>query len=235
MARDDFPGPEAARMTDVGHVGVPVMRFVNPRRELLGVTQALVAFMRSGPGPRIVMVSGIEGGEGATTIAWNLARAVADEFSGRVCLVRLAEEAGPPVEAPPGRSGGGDVIAATLSRRDLNAALEHGLRDSLPKLPVEPLFYLVDGPPLLGSVEAYRLCDAVDGLVLVAEAERTTSATLDAARAAAAGCRCRLIGAVLNKRRRRLPRFLVSLLGGEFRPRAALSGALVDGAPDRLR
>lgn len=231
MARDQAPETATARMSGDHRITPPAMRFANPRRELLGVTQALVALMRGGQTPPTIMVSGIEGGEGATTITSNLARAVAQEFAGQVCLVRLESDDAAPAEAP--ATDGENVISATLSRSDLAATLDQGLLRGLQRLPVEPLVYLIDGPPLLDSLEAYRLCSEVDGLVLVAQAERTTPAALDAARAIVAGCRCRLLGAVLNKRRRRLPAFIADLLGGTFHPRAAPVSARVVGAPDK--
>lgn len=209
-----------------------MMQFANPRRELLGVTQALVPLLRAGGEPPTVMVCGLEGGEGATTVASNLARAIAQEFGGQVCLVRLeGDEAGLPSQPA---AAGADVVSAILSRSDVAAALGGGLRRNLPRLADAPLLYLVDGPPLLASLESYRFCGEVDGLVLVAEAERTTGAAIDAARAMVAGARCRLLGAVLNKRRRRVPAFLVSLLGGEFRARPAPAGVITGGATDRL-
>lgn len=222
-------------MDDGTRIGAQIMRFANPRRDLLGATQALVTLLRTGDAPRIVMICGVEGGEGATTISWNLAQAIAQEFSERVCLVRILEERPDgPVGEPAQAAGGGDVIDAFLSQRDLVAALDHGLRESLAHLSAKPLIYLVDGPPLLGSLEAYRLCGEVDGIVLVVEAERTTGAAIDAARAIIANCRCRILGAVLNKRRRRLPSFVAGLFGGEFRPRPMPQSAVLDSAADRL-
>lgn len=215
-------------------LGERIMKFANPRRELLGLTQALVAAVRFSATPQIVMISGLEGGEGATTVAWNLAQATAEEFSAQVCLVRMSDDDdAPPVETTR-NAGGGEVIGVYFSRSDLSAALDQGLRDSLKRVSVEPLIFLVDGPPLLGSLDAYRLCAEVDGLVLVAESERTTGAALDAARAIVAGCRCRILGAVLNKRRRRLPAFLYGLLGGEFRPHGTMPIAAGEDAQDRL-
>lgn len=234
MAQDHSSAAETMQMAADRKFGEPIMQFANPRRELLGLMQALVASLRAGATPQIVMVSGLEGGEGATTVAWNLAQAIAQEFSGRVCLVRmLDDEVSAPVEATK-NVGAADVIGVFFSHRDLSTALDLGLRESLTRISPDPLIYLVDGPPLLGSLEAYRLCSEIDGLVLVAEAERTTGAALDAARAVIAGCRCAILGAVLNKRRRRLLGFLYGLLGSEFRPRAVPPVVAVDGAPDRL-
>lgn len=216
MPRDHFAN---AAVASAARSDEPVMRIENPRRALLGVTQALVALLRDQQSPRIVMVSGLEGGEGATTVSWNLARAVAREFAGQVCLIRLEETAPPPSARAPEAGSVDGVFDAILSRRDLAAALSEGLRANLPRISADPLLYVIDGPPLLDSLEAYRLCEQVDGLVIVAAAESTTGAALDAARAVVAGARCRLIGAVLNKRRSRLPAFLVNLFGGVFRPR----------------
>jgi cellulose biosynthesis protein BcsQ len=201
-----------------------VMRLPDPRRALLGVTQAFVSLLRAPSGPRVALVCGAEGGEGATTVARNLAHTLAAEFGGVVCLVRIADDEPDLADAQGGgdvRMDGdaaGEVALVSLSRRSLAAALEQGLRASLGALAPRALVFVIDGPPLLNSLDASRLCGDADGLVLVVEAERTAPETLDAAAAVISGSGGRLMGAVLNKRRHRLPRFLLRLLDGEFRP-----------------
>lgn len=215
--------------------GARLVRLANARRDLLGVTKALVALLQAGVKSPLVVVSGLEGGEGGSTIAWNVAQAAAQEFSGRVCLLRVEDEAGGAAEPSyPETDAASNLVVATLSRRDLNTALNEGLRENMPRFDVAPMLWIVDGPPLLTSLEAYRLCGEADGVVLVVEAERTTSAALDAARALMEGCRGRLLGAVLNKRRRRLPAFVTGLFGGEFRVHAVTLGARQPGPPGAL-
>ena len=193
---------------------------------------------------------GVEGGEGATTVARNLADLVAREFSTPVCLVRVADDAGeeavgasgatppkgaasslaPVRRAAEGDAEPGEVLLVELSRRGLNAALEAGFRDSLGRISQYAGVFLVDGPPILESLDAGRLCREVDGMILVAEADRTTPDSVDAARAAIEGYGGRIVGGVLNKRRRRLPTWLAAALGGTFRPRigATIAAPLQD-------
>jgi len=235
------------------------LRLNNPRRELFGVAQALLPLVRGAKGPWVVMVSGVEGGEGATTVARNLADLVAREYAIPVCLVRVADPQGatPQGATPQGATPQGaqanraqanraadalapvrramaeeadpaEVLLVDLSRQSLGAAMDAGLRESLSRISQYAGVFLIDGPPLLDSIDAGRLCAEVDGMILVAEADRTTPEAVDAARAAIDAYGGRLIGGVLNKRRHRLPAFLEAMVGGVFRPRV---GPLIDAAP----
>jgi MinD-like ATPase involved in chromosome partitioning or flagellar assembly len=199
--------------------------------------------VRAGEAARVVMVCGVEGGEGASTVARNLTHVLAEEIGRPVCFVRLGEaETGVLLPPDPGVGGddragdGGEVIVATLTRRDLAAAIDAGFANSLRRMTQYAEFFVVDGPPLLASIDAARLSGDVDGVVLVVEADRTALTDVDAARDLLDAQGGLLLGAVLNKRRRRLPAFLLRLLGGWMRPRRraeapkrkATPGAAVD-------
>jgi len=71
---------------------------------------------------------------------------------------------------------------------------------------------VVDSPPLAKSAEALLTSQQVDGVILVIEAEQTNTAAASVATRKIAQAGGNLLGAVLNKRRRYLPRFLASLI-----------------------
>ncbi len=73
-------------------------------------------------------------------------------------------------------------------------------------------YVLLDTPPLLSASDAAVMARDIDGAVMVIEAERTRE---DDARAVAerlVAVRCRLLAAILNRRRSHMPRFLDRML-----------------------
>ncbi|MEM8960667.1 MAG: hypothetical protein AAGD38_04245 [Acidobacteriota bacterium] len=77
---------------------------------------------------------------------------------------------------------------------------------------------VIAAPPLVDAVDAVLLARACDGLVLVVEASRTRREDLEAALDRIRTGECTVLGLVMEKNRRWLPRFLHKLFTGP--PRA---------------
>ena len=117
------------------------------------------------------------------------------------------------------------VVILALSRRQLLAAVEGDLQGGLTAAAPQARLFIVDAPGLLTSIEAFAVCGQADGVLLVAQAERTTPQQIDAVRATIARAGGTIIGAVLNKRRYRLPAFIARLFGIRSRTDPIIGGA----------
>lgn len=210
--------------------GERVMRLSRAGRDLIGVAQGLMPLL-SGPGAAsrnavgVVLVTGPEGREGSSTVAHNLAHIAAERFIKQICVVQVrgdqaddgAGGAPRPEPALAGSAtpvtGAAPVVILALSRRQLLSAVESDLQGGLTAAAPQARLFIVDAPGLLTSIEAFAVCGQADGVLLVAEAERTTPQQIDAVRATIARAGGTIIGAVLNKRRYRLPAFIARLFG----------------------
>jgi hypothetical protein len=72
---------------------------------------------------------------------------------------------------------------------------------------------ILEGPPLAESIDAALLACACDGLVIVADAEVTPRAALQAAAERAQIAGCRTLGVVMNGTKDRVPSFVRRLMG----------------------
>jgi Mrp family chromosome partitioning ATPase len=69
------------------------------------------------------------------------------------------------------------------------------------------------GPPLAASIDAALLASACDGLVIVAESEKTERAALQTAAERARATGCRTLGVVMHGTKEQLPGWMRRLMG----------------------
>jgi Mrp family chromosome partitioning ATPase len=164
---------------------------LDPYRALVA---SLAASLLDRPGARTVVLSGSSRGDGVTTTAMQLARAIA-AGGNRVILVSTD----PTLEAssPTGRGLSSVLVGATsvsdalvpaagsqnlrllLARDDYAGEWEHegishrAARDVLQALKTEADWVIVDAPPLNGMVNALPFAQEADALVLVTRVGKT--------------------------------------------------------------
>ena len=197
-----------------------------PRPELeplLAVLFMMMDEMRSA----VIHVTAANHGEGTTTMAREIAAAAAASGWCKVALV----DAGPPKVAPTapaaprptlvdyfergedpvlvlGRVGGASVSLGRLSRGGRNAARLDSVRGLYGFLRSNYTLIVVDCPPVIDGQQAATLASVADGTVLVVEAERTRIADVARTRETLEQLGASILGIVLNKRRRRIPRLI---------------------------
>jgi capsular exopolysaccharide synthesis family protein len=185
-----------------------------------------------------ILVTSPGGGEGRTTVAANLAMAIARGHH-RVLLVD-ADISNPGVHHAFGVENGlglQDVLAdrasvasalrsTSLPRLRVLLAGERAADDSevfvnerfasvIPQLCEEADVVIIDAPPLLGSTDAAILAPLVDGVVLVVRGRQTRGEALREAQDTLALLRASLLGIVVND------------ANGEFTPKATSSTGAV--------
>jgi Mrp family chromosome partitioning ATPase len=172
---------------------------------------------------RLVQFIGSKQGEGTSTIVGAFARVAARHFGQRVLLLEMEPRAssgrsgGSGADATPGavvpsRVGQTSLYVASLPREIVAASrwLDHTpatmglwkqLRESFDLI-------VVDAQPVVLSPESLTIAGQVDGVVLVLEAENTSTrlAALTKDRVERSGGR--MLGMVFNKRRQHVPDFL---------------------------
>lgn len=85
-----------------------------------------------------------------------------------------------------------------------HASIEHR-KECLDRLRERFHYILFDCPPILASSDVLGIAPLVDGLILVAEANRTTTAQISQAERQIEAAGGRLCGSVLNKQKRSFP------------------------------
>lgn len=181
---------------------------------------------------RSVLVASALGGEGVTTIAVNLARALAEDREQRILLVDANCRA-PAVHLFFGLelagglrdwSGHGDVPYKPTSGTPNLLVLTAGMGPTSAFDEINPAtlrqlartvretfdFVLWDMPPLLRYADGLALASVVDGVLLVVEADHTKVETLELMREQLVRVGAKLLGAILNRSERFLPRVLRS-------------------------
>lgn len=228
------------RRTEIAPTPVQPVRILRPtprvagREEMMRLYTAIES-MTEAPHGRLIQVASAHHGEGATTIARDLATAVAEFAGRRVLLVdadrnRVASLHGffdVPVKV------GLDRLAAVSSGRSLEEAIQeivpnvlylagldveadgaHVLFDAerfdrvLDGLRLSFDLVIFDSPPLLENAVGASLARRLDGVVLVVEAEKTRAPVVNEARRTVEDNGARMLGVVLNKRKRYIPSFL---------------------------
>ena len=179
--------------------------------------------------PRTVMLVSAQGGEGTTTVATQLAAALARDGALRVLLMDaharrpiltertrpgpaprslfgLKRRAGP--EPDPATSERLRVLPLSEEFRGPAGITAPAMRQLLESAQAGFDWIIVDGPPVLESPDAATLAIAADGVVMVVQAGRTKRPVLtrsvDLLRKAGA----RVLGTVLNRRRLEIPGFI---------------------------
>jgi Mrp family chromosome partitioning ATPase len=187
-------------------------------------------------GSRIVTVMGSRAGEGATSIARELALAVAEGSDRQVLLIdanpsgnglhrsfRLTEGIG--LEELARHKMLVDPAVQQLSPPNLHLArlsLETvGSSSMLDATPLDGLLaqlrerftdIIIDAPPVVSSGAGMVLAKRTDGIVLVLAAERTRAPVVEQAKKIIEANQSRLLGVVMNRRRHHIPKFIYRLL-----------------------
>ena len=202
------------------------------RREIMPALQMLLRLCHQHQRPIILQVTGVQGGEGASTMAEALATQVSVEAQVAVLLVTF--DANAPAEPvnlksvqPQGQtnSKAGRIIRARMHSAMLRSAIAGRSDIGLSDLPPDIVFVVLDTEPLLTSPEAAAVGPQVDGVIVVAS--KNTSARM--ARKAAdlidsAGGTA--LGLIVNRRRYRVPRWIGRIIG--------IAGPVLDKGYDQL-
>lgn len=190
----------------------------------------------SADGPRVVMFAGMDSGNGCSQICSDVARILAGNAGGSVCLVdanlrapalpdyfgvsnhfgltdALAEEGTIRKYAKPVGPDNLWLLSCGGKTSDFSRLLNSNrMKERLAELRREFEYVIVDVPALNESADATALGQQVDGLVLVLEANNTrresASKVVENLRAA----NIRILGAVLNKRTFPIPEALYQQL-----------------------
>lgn len=182
-----------------------------PRPDL-GPLLARMAMLQDAQGSTVLHMTAARHGEGVTTVARELAAAAARASWRSVALLDVHGAEGGLLEALArsgeaalrrGRVGGMAVGLGGLG--GLGAPRMEDVRALFGLLRAQWTLVVVDAPPVLDDRERAVLAAAADAVVLVVAAERTASADAMAARDALRQMGAPVLGAVLNRRGRRLP------------------------------
>ncbi len=192
--------------------------------EILRLYQAFEATLAQRP-QRVVQIVGAEPEAGTTTVCNRLGRLAANAMGQSVLVLNAASR---PLARRPAAGGGAaaavvqagsraetapTMVVANLQEVAGDTALlnPRSLRNCWDRLRQDYEWVILDSPPVEDSPLALALAPTVDGVVLVLAAERTRYAVAAQARDALLASGANLLGTVLNRRRRYLPRFLEAL------------------------
>ena len=202
------------------------------RDEVAKLVQRLFLLSANGSGPRTVLFTGIEHGDGSSWICARASQMAATQLAGSVCVVdanfrapTLHEHFGVPNDR-----GLADAAVAPGRVRDFARRLEDGnlwfmpcgssvsdlamllssdrLRVRLAELRTEFDRVLIDAPPVGIYSDAAVLGQLADGVVLVVGANSARRETARRAKESLAAAKVRVLGAVLNKRTFPIPEAL---------------------------
>jgi protein-tyrosine kinase len=199
---------------------------VLPREELIALYHTLRTQLPQEAPPIFEMTASTHG-EGTSTLARDLANAVAATLGLRVLLVTVESREGtePGLETvAAGNAIATDVIVPARDgpfyRTSLSVAgagarflfESGGLEKMLGELIELVDVVFIDAPPILAEVASMVLTRCVGGVVLVVEAEKTRAPIVEQARRAIEANGGRLLGVVMNKRRYHIPRAIYQRL-----------------------
>lgn len=169
---------------------------------LLRLWQAIEVKL-AGKASRVIQIAPCAASEHDPAVAVRLARLAGRALGGGVLLLNG-------VESETRMDDGGTVALGPLPGRagDPRALNPRLLAACWQRLAEQAELIILDAPPVLSSPLAQALAPTVDGVVLVVEADRTRAAdALEARRALETGG-ATILGVVLNKQRRPLPKAL---------------------------
>lgn len=201
------------------------IREASPRPEL-GALLAAVAVLVDDQRSVVLQVTAAQHGEGTTTVARELAAALAQRPWCRVALVDAATspvdyslpsllgmfERGQEPVLRAGLLGASEVALGRLTGPGEPAPRLESLRGLFAWMRSAYTVVVVDCPPVLPCRELAVVAAVADGTLLVVEAERTRRAEIALARTVLEQLGATLLGVVLNRRRRRVPRFFERML-----------------------
>jgi Mrp family chromosome partitioning ATPase len=178
--------------------------------------------------PRVVMLVSTQGGEGTTTVASQLALALATEKGLRVLLADLhAARPGISPDLKPARTRhprsdhgaevtmreapaahAGRLWVLPLDRAHPESVTPQAAREMLDALSADFDWVILDGPPALESPESAPLCAIADGVIVIVQAGRTKRPVLSRSVELLRKAGARVLGTVLNRRRLEIPGFI---------------------------
>jgi capsular exopolysaccharide synthesis family protein len=213
-------------------VGEPIDR-ADPAQEEYQKLRASLVSIAVPSGLHTILITAPCHGEGATTVAIGLARALSKERDARVLLVEgnlrtpsfgtvlpLTVESGiadfaagrvaPEALATRLEGFNFSVIAAGITRGQM---VDLEVIDALlTRLRPQYDFIVIDGPPVNTYADTSVLATKVDGVILVVEADRTPVVEAETAKRQLSKVGARVLGVVLNRCRSYIPAFLESIL-----------------------
>ena len=206
--------------------GPPVSYRVDAPRPELGALMATLAMMVGDQRSVILHVTAARHGEGTTTVARELAAAAARSAWCRVALIDAspiptafhlpsllgAFERGQEPVLRAGRIGGAEVALGRLTGLEDGAPRFDSLRGLFAWMRTQFTVVVVDSPPVLPCREVAVISGFADGTLLVVEAEITRRNDIERAREVLNTLGATVLGVVLNKRQRRVPRFVERLI-----------------------
>jgi Mrp family chromosome partitioning ATPase len=203
--------------------------------EALRLVQQIFLLQAQEP-PRIVVLAGIDHGNGCSRISAAVAEALARQSHKPVCLVE-ANFRSPALPAifhttnhygfteallhegpirsfakPIGRGRLWLLSSGTLAADSPNLLTCERLKGRLADLRAEFSFVIVDAPPLNRYADAIALAQLADGLVLIIEADSTRRKAALVVAANLRSSKVQILGAVLNKRTFPIPDKIYSRL-----------------------
>lgn len=221
---DTRPAPTNGKS---GHVDLEALT----REERIKLVQRV--FLLSGAdGPRVVLFSGVEAGDGSSWICAHAAETLASQVQGAVCVVdaNLRTPSLHRYFRTENLGGLTDAIAQSQAIRNFAQQLNGGnlwlitsgskstdprglvtsdqFRSRLSELRAEFDYVLVDGPPVNLYADSTLLGKLADGVVLVVQANSTHREAARKAKESLDSANVRLLGVVLNKRTFPIPEAL---------------------------
>jgi succinoglycan biosynthesis transport protein ExoP len=198
----------------------------DPLRPELGALMATLAMMMADRRAVVLHVTSSRHGEGTTTVARELAAAAARAPWCRVALVDAAPasmdctlpsllgafERGHDPALRPARIGGAEIAVGRLTNLGEGTPRLETLRGLFAWTRSEFALVVVDNPPVLPCREAAIAAAVADGTLLVVQAESARRSEIVQAHQILDQLGAKMLGVVLNKRRRRVPRFVERLL-----------------------
>lgn len=192
-----------------------------PHPEIMKLVHAL--FLSSSSAPHHVLFCGVSAAEGkrSGTLCTVIARTLAQEVSGEVCLVNAGSVGGSPLDAldlekpvlesskpaeqgcPAAQQVGRNfwfVSKAQLSSNGASIGSAEQVCSNLLRLCKQFSYVIVDAPPLGPDITASVLGRALNGVVLVVEANATRRVSARNAKEMLEAADVRLLGTVLNNR-----------------------------------
>ena len=190
-----------------------------PVRPELGPLLAVLLMLVDEHRSAVVHVTAAAGREGTSTVAREVAAAVAASGCKDVALVDAhpggrgaglldAAERGDVPVLEPATVNGSPVATGSFSSGRVPAARLDSVRSLYAQLRTRYALTVVDCPPVLSGGGAAVLGSAADGTVLVVEAERTRVADVNRAHELLQQVGAPVLGVVLNKSRSRVPRLI---------------------------
>ena len=222
----DILAPEPPAAHEAGHVALPERREEYEKLKVMLTLEAARSDVKS-----VMLVSALSG-EGVSTVTLGLAATMADVTRQGVLVIDL-NSAGPVLAGRlglPAQAGLGELLVKDATRAEAIVespipqlfVLGHGraaidwsqpnslalFDDMMRGMRSEFDHVVIDGGSLATSPDSLLVASKVDAVILVVQAERTGADVVREASHQLRTAGANLLGAVLNRRREYLPRFL---------------------------